>query len=187
MKLASAAVQTNRIPQRVFRSEYRRFAFVEFDLFSGPSFWSLLQALAASSLDKCITTVAVEPHPVDYFHKEFGVYGAIQVDAVASSNDYYDALSSHPEAWPADSLLDNSFVLTWFSESVQWLIWGERTSELAIVALRDRFEPQVRSLAEKAGIRLFSLDDALSLASLGFRNRTVPERWETDFRRNYGG
>lgn len=57
----------------------------------------------------------------------------------------------------------------------------------AIIGLKDGFEPSLRSSAGKADVHLFSLEDALSLASLDFRGQVVPEQWETEFRSNYGG
>ena len=185
--LEVAAHRESRLPQQVFREGYSQFACIEFDLFSGDAFWSLLQRLAAATGDASIACVVLAPDPTEYFLKQFGMYGAIEINAKASADQYFTSMSVAPKASPADSLINNSEVLAWFSPSLEWLIWGERGLTVAMLGIHDRFAAFISSAAQESGIRLFSPEEAVSdLISANFADDEVPLEWRDEFLRQYG-
>jgi hypothetical protein len=185
-RLKAAAVVSRRLPEQVFQAGYHRFFFIEFELFSGKEFWTLVQNLAAFAQDDRIAVTAIEPSAEDYFFKEFGVFGAIELDANVTPDRYFEELSSYPDSSPADALLHNSEVLAWFSKSMNWLIWGERSRSIAILGLREHLSTQMYSLANSAGVKLFSAEEALTnLISTTFIGYEVPMAWKQEFLANY--
>jgi hypothetical protein len=185
-KLDTATLRAHRLPQQVFRDGYGDFACIEFDIFSGARFWHLLQGLAANAGDGAVICMALDPDPVEYFFKEFGMYGAIEIDAGGSADQYFAALSSSPETSPADSLLHNSEVLAWCSRSLDWLMWGERSLTVVMLGLRRGFAGSVSSIATDSGVRVFSPDDAIpGLISASFPNDEASPAWTEEFLRNY--
>jgi hypothetical protein len=185
-KLDAATHRTHRLPQRVFRDGYGQFACIEFDIFSGDNFWALVQGLATAVKDDTVACTALDPDPVEYFFKEFGAYGAIEIAASASADQYFAALSSAPEISPADSLLHNGEVLTWCSPSLDWFMWGERSLTAVMLGVRGGLGVSVSSIANDSGVTLFSPNDAIpDLISANFPNDELPDGWTEEFLRSY--
>lgn len=65
-----------RPPAFMFAPNYRVLTFVEFDVGLTGKFWRFLQNLSLAAKDPNIIVFAVEPDAEEYFHKEFGKYGA---------------------------------------------------------------------------------------------------------------
>ena len=74
--------------------------FVEFDGFSGADSWSLLQWLTNASGDSHVEMTLLNPDARDYFYKEFGVFGALQLNVNNTGRDYFDSLSTCPASSP---------------------------------------------------------------------------------------
>jgi hypothetical protein len=182
--LNSAALVSSELPQRVFRLGYGRFHFFEFDLTFSEKFWAVIQKIAFQSR---INMVSIDPDPVEYFFKEFGQFGAIQVNASATADEYYEALCAHPPSYPLDSLF-HSETLAWFPDSALWLVWGERGYGVAVLGLHKDFDSPIDRIARDAGMPLLSLDEALSdIVSLNFRDSAAFEAFSIDFKTNYSG
>ena len=150
--LKSLAETSHRLPERVFRGGYTRFHFFEFDRTLSESFWNFLQPLAVASGGSLLNVVILDPDPITYFGREFGMFGGIQLSTADSSSDYYDALILDPQSSPADALIYNSRVVAWFPNSGRWLLWGERGSGIAVLGLRDGFDAAVDEMARAAGL-----------------------------------
>jgi hypothetical protein len=115
-----------------------------------------------------LNAVILDPDPITYFHREFGVFGGIQLSTANSSSDYYNTLISAPQSSPADAFIYNSRVVTLFPDSERWLLWGERASSIAVLGLRENFDAAVEEIARAAGIPILSLSEMLDIASLNF-------------------
>jgi hypothetical protein len=73
--LSSAALTVKRMPAQVFRSQYDRFRFLEFDRFPNPEFLALLRRLMEASRDSKTNLVVLEPDPETYFYKNSAILG----------------------------------------------------------------------------------------------------------------
>ena len=185
--IRNAIVAERGLPDQVFQSVYNRFIFLEFDIFSGAEFWRLLQNLANFSGDSHIEMTLLDPDAISYFYNEFGSFGALRLSIRDSGENYFNALSTGPDASPVDALLHNSETIVWLSDSGKWAIWGERSFGVAVLALREDFKPTILAIAKLTDIGTKSADEALnSLVAPNFKGRIVPKSWASEFLNIYG-
>lgn len=164
------------LPERVFREDFRWFAFEEFDWAMSGEFWPVVQELAQSSGDTSLLMAVFDPEPEDYFKKEFGYYNWASIPVSASRDDYWELLNTHPESSPADSFLANSEKVVWLPHSAKWAIWGERSREICVLAVHER--AQLGSW--------HSVDWALEVCVNSFKDRVVPAEFAASLRLNFG-
>jgi hypothetical protein len=185
--LSSAALTAQRMPSQIFRTQYDRFRFLEFDRFANPEFLALLRRLMESSLDSKTNLIVLEPDPETYFYRHFGRFGALEIPVDESWERYRAGMQNGPPSSPADSLAVNSFVLAWFPPSMQWMIWGERCPEIMVLALSRGFEaPSEESLAQ-TGIDPLTPEDALDISSSAWTDRSARRQFARELMDNYGG
>lgn len=185
--LSSAALTSERMPAQVFRAQYDRFRFLEFDRFPNPEFLALLRRLMEASLDSKANLIVLEPDPETYFYKHFGRFGALEIPAEESWDRYRVEMQSGPPSSPADSLAVNSFLLVWFPPSLRWLIWGERSPEIMVLGYSRGFDgPSEQSLSE-TGISLLTAEDALDISSSAWSDRSARRQFARELIDNYGG
>lgn len=183
-RLKTIAKTERRLPQQVFQGSLNHTSCFEFELFSGPEFWGLVQNIARTYADTRIVVAVTDPDPEGYFYKEFGEFGAVELDVDLDADGYFNSLAAFPDGWPVDSILQNSECLVWFGEGSRRLIWGERSVGIAILGTQDLLD--VQSLARSAGAQVFTAPDALSnLISLNFRDERISEEWAREFLKNY--
>jgi hypothetical protein len=185
--LSSAALTGERMPANVFRGQYDRFLFLEFDSFPNPEFLVLLRRLMEASQDSKANLVVLEPDPETSFYKDFRCFGALEIPADESWDGYRAEMQNGPPSSPVDSLAVNSFVLAWFPPSLRWLIWGERSPEIMVLAYCQGFDgPSVQCLRE-SGIGLLTAEDALHISSSAWSDRTARRKFARELMDNYGG
>lgn len=177
---------SERPPAFVFAPNYRVAAFVEFDQGLTAKFWRLMQSLASMTNDSNVFVLALEPDAENYFYKEFGKYGALQLPVSDTADSYLERLGEHPQDWPVDSLKYNSEYLVWTSDSGRWLAWGSRGFNFIAIAFQNDFSANLSALAEQAGITLFTIDAAVSNLILpGFQDGAAGQSFVDEFRKNY--
>lgn len=164
------------LPGRVFRRDFRWFAFEEFDWAMSGEFWPVIQELAQASGDTSLLMAVLDPEPEGYFKKEFGYYNWANIPISASRDNYWELLNAHPESSPADSFLVNSEKVVWLPHSAKWAIWGERSYGVCVLAVRERM--QIGSW--------HSVDWALEICMNSFKNRVVPAEFAASLRLNFG-
>jgi hypothetical protein len=123
-----------RLPKSPFSKVFIRYSFEEFDWMLSANCWPALVNLAKISNDTKLVMAVLEPDPVQYFRAEFNSYNWAVMPVDVDKNTYWDALNLAPDNSPADSVLANSEVVVWFPQSLKWIIWGERSSCLCILA-----------------------------------------------------
>jgi hypothetical protein len=185
-QLRSVAVLTSRLPSPVFQASYGQFRFIEFDITIGDQFWPVLWHLMRSSGDEHVNLTVLDPDPINYFFSNFHRYGALRFNVEDSSDDYYDALSNAPEESSSDALLYNSEVIVWLPDSLKWVIWGERSLGLAVIAICEDWKMSVSSLLDDAGLTALSLDRALlDLVSPNINKIEALDRFSRSFEKEY--
>lgn len=134
-KGVSSAVDLERaLPDRPFRKSFESYSFEEFDWALSAEFWSSAKALARTSGDQAIIMAVLDPDPVRYFKAAFGFYNWAKLSVDLDKDDYWAFLNQAPAKSPADSVLGNSERIVWLPPSEQWVIWGERSSGLCVLA-----------------------------------------------------
>lgn len=170
-------------PKNVFRSDYGRYNYFEFDVTLSSVFWGFISKAAAQQ--DYVNIVSISPDSVEYFYKEFGKYGGARVKVSANADEYYEELYAHPPSSPLDCLF-HSEILVWFPDSASWLVWGERSYGIAVMGLRKGSDLSVDKIALDIAMPIFSLDEALSdLVSVNFRDPAAFKSFSMDFKASY--
>jgi hypothetical protein len=165
-----------QLPSQVFQEGFIRFEFEEFDWAMSSEFWLSIQDLSRFSGDESCLVAVLDPHPSDYYKKEFGFFNWANLPVSASPDEYWSLLNQHPDGSPADSLLANSEKIVWLPQSGKWAVWGVRSSEVCILGWREAAAPVV----------WHDVDWALKTAVPNcFRDRVVPQDFAERLRKNY--
>lgn len=166
------------LPMQVFQEGVTFFGFEEFDWTMSSEFWTTVQSLCIGSGDESCLIAVLDPHPIDYFHKEFGYFNWAVLPVSASSEKYWDLLNRHPVESPADSIVSNSEKVIWLPASGKWAIWGERSFGMCVLGCHESVER----------CAWHDVDWALKYALPNcFRGRTVPQEFADCLRLNYSG
>ena len=70
-------------------------------------FGLLVQFLLSLSGDRYADYVVLVPDPIWYFHRHFGKYPAVRIDAGDSAEEYLASLNEDPGSSPADAIGTN--------------------------------------------------------------------------------
>jgi len=171
-----------RLPEQVFRSGFKDFAFLEFDVLLFREFWDVLADCARSCGDEDISVIVHEPDPEAYYFGNFQRYGVLDFERNATATEYKQAFLAEPENSPADALQYVASVISWSGSSREWGFWGERDFGVAIAAKRNAN----MSWPEVAGVSLFDLDTAVeSFIAPNFEDEKIPQEFLAKLRRNF--
>jgi hypothetical protein len=184
-QLHSAVFADSRMPECVFRPDYARFQFLDFDSFSSDGFLVILKRLMAESGDQHVTLAALEPDPDLYFRHHFGSFGVLDIPLALSAEGYRDLLNSGPGPVP-DTLMLNWNVLVWFPPSLKWLIWAERGPEMMVLAFARSLECTADALLGDSMDCLLTVEDALDISSPAWRDRSARMHFAHKLINNYG-
>lgn len=127
-----------RLPQKVFAQKFNCFYFEEFDWVLSADFWNSLQILSRKSSDELVLVNILDPDPIAYYKKEFGHYNWALIAVSSTADDYWKLLNHSPMDSLADSILINSQRLVLSVPSASWIIWGERSLEICVLACVDK-------------------------------------------------
>jgi len=159
-----------RLPNQVCKVPSERTVVLDFDHAMSRDFWSELEELIDLSSDSFVIMGVLDPHPVDYYYKEFSRYNWCMFQKETTADEYWNTLKLSPIDSPADSILFNSEVVVWISSSMKWAIWGERSYGICVLGFNDG------DIGDYNSESWFTMDQAITdLVSLNFRNYTVPE------------
>jgi len=125
------------IPEQVFQKEFSNYRFEQFDNLMSEEFWATICKLAEWSKDDYVTFAVLSPHPMDYYYKEFGYFNWLELPMNLSGDDYLNILNEGPQNYEADSIINNSTIITLFSPSKKWGIWADRDYEINVIAFND--------------------------------------------------
>lgn len=173
-----------RLPNGVFQSGYRACYAVEFDQLITYRFWEVIRAISTATGDHTITWTVLEPHPSEYYKRHFGYFGVVQFPLSSDAETCMEVLAYEPPGSPADAMLYNSRVVGCYPDSGRWLVWGERTLGIAIIAIRD--DPEEQSMAKHLRrLAWVPLDEATELIAINFIDKKLPSGFASTFRANY--
>ncbi|RAT04121.1 hypothetical protein A6E25_08825 [Bacillus cereus] len=125
------------LPNQVFQNDYGNYMFGEFDSLMYDSGWNEIRKLAQTTHDSFIIMGVLDPHPEEYYYKEFGYYNWLKLPLGLTGEQYMDVLEEYPQDSMADSIMNNSFVVVWFPPSREWIIIGDRNYGINILATKN--------------------------------------------------
>ena len=134
--LVDHVFETNKeLPQQVFRKTFDCFLFQEFDWALSDDILPTIKELSNVTQDREFLTAVLQPDPTKYYLKEFGYYNWLKANVNISSEDYVNALWTHPKESIADDIITNSYIVVWLPHSLQWAIWADRDMEICIIGM----------------------------------------------------
>jgi len=131
------------LPEKVFREAFRYFLFITFDELLMPLFFNHIKQYLQEAGENSFWLTAIEPDPKLYFGSHFNFFGAVEFSTSDTEDDYLIALNNYPENSPADALAHNSNLLTVFSSTNRWAIYGDRNTDTAICAFSDETQMEL--------------------------------------------
>jgi hypothetical protein len=186
-RMKFAVRSDSRLPEPVFQPAYGNFHFVEFDVTIGNLFWPVLQQLMRSSEDTHMALQVLDPHPVRYFFAYLKNYGYLRFEIGNTSDDYYAALAAAADDSPADALIYSSEVIVWIPDSGEWVIWGERSLGIAVIAALEPVGASLSSLLNRTRLTDSSAELAvLAYVAPNFRNMDALDTFSRKFKAIYG-
>ncbi|HDX9628487.1 TPA: hypothetical protein ROY30_002147 [Bacillus cereus] len=125
------------LPNQVFQNDYGNYMFGEFDSLMYDDGWNEIRKLAQTTHDSFVIMGVLDPHPEEYYYKEFGYYNWLKLPCDLTGDQYMDVLEEYPQDSMADSIMHNSFVVVWFPPSKEWIIIGDRSYGINILAIKN--------------------------------------------------
>ncbi|MEA4848958.1 MAG: hypothetical protein VB106_17125 [Clostridiaceae bacterium] len=172
----------SNFPKEVFKDEYFGFRFEEFDWAMSIAFWEILKKMALETNDEYILLAVLEPHPYNYFYKEFNFFNWIKIPIIADGNMYFDLLEYAPQNSFADAVLYNSTTVIWTVPSLQWGIWGVR--DYGVCALGSKNGTLTDEIEELKTWK--HIDEAIeSWIAPNFSERLIPYEFKELMLKNY--
>ena len=130
----------NKLPEKVFNDSYCNFLFEEFDWTMSSGFWNIIKNIATITNDKHVITAVLNPHPVDYYYKNFKYFNWAEIPVEFEGDVYCEFIEKAPKLSEVDSIIYNSNTIVWTSPTSQWGIWGERSCGICIIAFKKGVE-----------------------------------------------
>ena len=90
---------------------------------------NLVQQLMALSGDPNAAYVVLDPDPIQYFHRHFKKYPALEIANGDTADDYIHALNEDPGGSPADAVGTNCWEWVIVPPSIKWFIHALRDSD----------------------------------------------------------
>lgn len=137
-----------RLPNQIFKSQFTRFWFAEFDALINAEFGPVLKKILHNSMQDHLNLFSISPD-CKFLEKNFGHYGMIRLKQSFIEKEYEDALRLIPKKGTiADSLLYNVRELVLISSECKWCIYGDRVSEILVMATEggDFFDDELNEI-----------------------------------------
>jgi hypothetical protein len=152
--------RAERLPNQVFRTAPRHPRFIEFDLLLSRGFFDATSTVRHALQTKWITFGVLAPDPVDYYSSHFGKLPYLRFELSESPDSFVAALNQDPGGSPADAIADRADIVVCHDESWRWLIVGDRSIELGVVA---GFDAEAGAAIESglSGLGLLRVNEAV--------------------------
>lgn len=186
VRLLESLVDTNaELPDQVFAPTVAVFRIFDITEVWMAAFFDAAKHVMQVRGDQTRLLVAmIRPDPIGYYYAHFRKFPLFQFDRSDDAQTYLDALNADPGNSPADALVHNAAVLAIYPESCQWVVYGDRDFEVAIIATRDR-ETQEAWGSTLLAERLYPVRQAIENLLVPMYGGDVPREVAEAFLRNY--
>lgn len=186
VRLLDSLVDRNaELPDRVFSPTVAVFRILDItELWMAEFFDAAKHVMQVRGDQTRLLVTVIRPDAIGYYYAHFRKFPLFQFDRFDDAQTYLDALNADPGDSPADALVHNGAVLAIYPESCQWVVYGDRDFEVAIIATRDRETQEAwgsTSLVE----RLYSVRQAIENLLAPMYGGDVPREVAEAFLRNY--
>lgn len=169
-----------RLSQKVFRENFQTYLVGEFDWLLSAPFWAWARTFERSQGGDSIVVVPIEPHPAEYFLRNFGRSNAFKFDLTTTDKEYVALLSASDSTPVLGSFAIEARTVAIIPSSREWKVWGERAHNIAILGLRTPIDVSTASQFWQP------LETALATwLSVEFSNSTAFTEFANDLRKNY--
>jgi hypothetical protein len=124
-----------RLPEQIFTRLYRFNLMCQFDIAMG-ELLDVLREVRSPLGNETVLLSVLDPDPIKYFYKHYHKINAFYFKANITEDEYYDVRWRNPEN-QADAIQFNTEIETYIPNSLSWAMWGERSSEIAVIGLDD--------------------------------------------------
>ena len=113
------------LSRQSIQDDFSSFRFISFSSVFNRTFFRAMKQFCRGVDDDSFLMVATDPDPRVYV-REFGRYNAVSCSVGDSADSYIEMLNDGPKGSSADSIVDSSNRLFFFSHSRSWLFFGDR-------------------------------------------------------------
>ncbi len=123
-----------QLPDKVFRKNLNLFVFMNFYKLFLDDFFTRLTKFLKLINEASFSTTMLEPHPSEYYFKEFGRYGIFVSDVIDTPDMYDSALDEDPGDSPADTMFVRADIILMHGCLGRWAIYGDRDYDITVCA-----------------------------------------------------
>lgn len=182
VRISKIISREKSLPEKIFSSSFNHFLFTTFDdVIMAEYFFERIKLFLKNNGEDKFWIVTLNPDPKDYYHSNFGFYGAVEFTVNDTSDDYLDALGNYPKESPADALMHNSDILVCFSPNSNWCLYADRNTDIALFGFKS--EDIMASLGDIYGNNL--LGSVMSAADYAYGDSKADNEDKRTFCNNY--
>ncbi|WP_224925956.1 hypothetical protein [Bacillus pumilus] len=173
---------TKTFPDQVLQTKPPHYLFEEFHWLLSDDSWEMLKGLALNHHDDYILMAVLdEQKSMDDYYHDFGYYPWVKIPLNLTPSDYLDLLTVYPIESVNDSIMDIASRVIWVSPSAKWIIYGERSYEIGVLAIH-----QLEQMNKQLLKTWRTLDEiVLGWISVVFPNQKLPDDFKKELIRNY--
>jgi hypothetical protein len=171
-----------RLPEQVIKRPYRFNLMCQFDIAMG-ELLDVLREMRSPLGNETVLLSVLDPDPIKYFYKHFHKINAFYFKADIPEDEYYDIRWRNPGN-PADAIQFNTEIETYIPNSLTWAMWGERSSEIAVIGLDDA--TLAETLIANKGYWMDAESASNEFACMPYRNQEMPDDFRRPLIANYG-
>lgn len=131
------------LPNYVFKEGFKTFLFLTFDEIFLKMFYERIVKFNDKNNDRSWWIAVLDPDPVSYFYENFKSYACVEFSRGDDSKVFVEALNFSPGGSSPDAIIHNSNSLAVLSEAGDWVIFGDRDSEIAVCAFKDKKKGEI--------------------------------------------
>lgn len=167
---------------QALKTKTPNYLFEEFHWLLSDDSWEMLKGLVLNHHDDYILMAVLdEQQSMDGYYCNFGYYPWVKIPLNLTPSDYLDLLTAYPIESVNDSIMDIASRVIWVSPSAKWIIYGERSYEIGVLAIH-RLEQMNKQMLKTWR----TLDEiVLGWISVVYPNQKLPDDFRKELIRNY--
>ena len=170
------------LPEGVFKRPYRFHLLHEFDNGMG-DFLEVLRKTHSPYANETVLLSVLDPDPIGYFYRHYRKINAFYFKGYVTESEYYDLRWRNPGN-EADAIMFNTEIETYVPDSAIWAMWGERSSEIAVIGLDD---PEVVAhMVMENGFWMDAETASIEFAGMPYAGHEMPDDIRRTLIANYG-
>ena len=126
------------LPNNVFKNEYKKFLYEDFDLILDEKFLENLKILSKLSKDKYVI-LGILDKKNQSFYEHFGCFNVIKIPIDITNKEFEEIIDFEPQKeYQSVRYCYNKII--YLSQSEDWIIYCDREFEISILALKNNYD-----------------------------------------------